>query len=176
MSAHERIQSAHGVLLAISLRPARGAPCVAVAEVEARESRGLVGDRRMQSRKGGKRQVTLVRAEDLEAARAEFGREIDHLRVRRNLLVRGLPMQALLFGRIRIGDVVLQGHGECEPCQKMNAIFGPGAEQALAERGGVVASVVTGGRLTCGDAIEVLEAGVSPPRASPAGWIARKGE
>lgn len=150
-----------GRLEQIWLRPRRAAPTVGVHEAMAIEGRGLEGDRSLQARGGGKRQVTLIQSEHLAGIAAMAGLDVvDPARLRRNLVVSGLNLLAAkpLFADqplwLRIGnDVVLEITGPCEPCSKMEVLLGPGGYNAMRGHGGVTARVIRGGRLRVGDAL-----------------------
>lgn len=160
-----------GTLQGIYLRPARRVPAATPASALAIAGRGLEGDRASAAATlGGKRQVTLVQAEHLPAVAAFLRREaIDPALLRRNLLVGGINLQAAkaLFAdqplRLCIGaEVVLEVTGPCEPCSRMEEIFGPGAYNALRGHGGMTARVLAGGELRVGDAVrcESVQAGL----------------
>ncbi len=151
-----------GTLQAIYLRPARRVAVATPASVLAVAGRGLEGDRAgAGTAVGGKRQVTLIQAEHLPVLAAFLRRDgIDPALLRRNLLVAGLNLQAAkgLFAdqplRLRIGaEVVLEVTGPCEPCSRMEEVFGPGAYNALRGHGGMTARVLAGGELRVGDAV-----------------------
>ncbi|HEX9969965.1 MAG TPA: hypothetical protein VGB03_07485, partial [Acidimicrobiales bacterium] len=59
--------------------------------------------------------------------------------------------------RFRIGDVELVGMRDCPPCGYLQRITTPGVMTALQGRGGLRAEVVVSGRLSEGDAVEVLD-------------------
>ena len=98
------------------------------------------------------RQVLLMDEETLEA----FG--LVHGEVRENITTSGLDPTFLQEGqRLALGgQVVLQITGPCAPCARMDEIR-PGLRQELDGRRGMLASVVRGGTIRAGDAIEVLE-------------------
>lgn len=136
----------------IGLRPAREVPMQAVDVVEAEAGRGLVGDR--YSSASGKRGVTLIQAEHLPVIAALSGHaEIAPATLRRNLLVSGIPLVALKGRRFRIGDVLLEGTGECDPCSRMEAALGTGGYNAMRGMGGLCARIIEGGTLRAGDAV-----------------------
>ncbi|TKD51059.1 MOSC domain-containing protein [Sphingomonas baiyangensis] len=121
---------------------------------------GLAGDFRGAIRPGGKgrRQVSLIEAGDWAAAMAETGHSLDWWHRRANLLVEEFDLPQLPGARLRIGDVVLEVTQECDPCSRMEEIA-DGLKAALTPdwRGGVLAKVISGGRVVIGDAITISD-------------------
>ena len=140
----------------IGLRPARGQSMEAVEQIEAVTGKGLIGDR--YSGGSGKRGVTLIQAEHLPVIAALSGHaSVAAALLRRNVVVSGLPLIALKERRFRIGDVVLEGTGECDPCSRMEAELGAGGFNAMRSHGGLCARIVEGGWIALGDAVVALE-------------------
>lgn len=138
----------------IGLRPARRATPVSVDAVEARPGLGLDGDH--YASQGGKRQVTLIQAEHLEAIASMLHRgAIDPAALRRNVVIRGINLLALKDRRFRVGQAVLEFTGLCHPCSRMEAALGPGGYNSLRGHGGITASVLEGGPIHIGDAVAV---------------------
>ena len=129
----------------------------AVAEAGA----GLLGDRYALSngRVGnGKRGITLIQAEHLPVIAALAGHEtVSPATLRRNVVVSGLPLVALKGRRFRIGEVLLEGTGSCDPCSRMEAALGPGGYNAMRGHGGLCARILEGGTLNRGDAVVALQ-------------------
>jgi MOSC domain-containing protein YiiM len=160
-----------GRLAWVGLRTVRRGPIEVVTEVEAVAGLGLVGDRRVGPGKRvqprGKRHVTLVQAEHLPVVGALLGRgPVDPALLRRNLVVEGCNLRALQGRRFRIGDVVLEGTGECHPCSRMEEALGPGGYQAMRGHGGLNARIVEGGTLHVGDLVDLC-----PPGDGPLGTV-----
>lgn len=140
----------------IGLRPARDVAMRAVDAAEAVAGRGLVGDRYASG--SGKRGLTLIQAEHLPVVAALAGLpDVSPMTLRRNLVVSGLPLVALKGRRFRIGEVVLEGTGPCDPCSRMEDALGPGGYNAMRGHGGLCARILSGGRLALGDAVIPLE-------------------
>ena len=140
-----------GTLTYIGLRPKRLAPVESVSEVLAVAGRGLEGDR--YARKSGKRQVSLIQAEHLPVIASLLGHEVAPQTLRRNLVIAGIPLRALIRLRFRIGEVVFEGSGSCDPCSRMEEALGEGGYAAMQGMGGILARVIEGGRIAVGDPV-----------------------
>lgn len=162
----------------IGLREGRRLPVRPVGEAEAHPLVGLLGDHgrvappRLSALSGepgevvtpahapaipggpGRRQVTLIQAEHLPVIAALSGLEaVAPEQLRRNLLVSGIALRALGDRRFWVGEVLLEGTGECHPCSRMEENLGPGGYNAVRGHGGLTARVIRGGVLRVGDAV-----------------------
>ncbi|WP_425145974.1 MOSC domain-containing protein [Deinococcus sp.] len=170
----------------IGLRSQRRGEVLSVAEVQAHPLVGLVGDhgRTVPGRLkaitgaagealelrpapepagassaswGGRRQVTLIQAEHLRVIAALSGLAgVTPELLRRNMVVSGLPLLALKDRRFCIGEVLLEGTGECHPCSRMEEALGPGGYNAVRGHGGITARVLEGGLIRLGDELRPL--------------------
>jgi len=142
-----------GKLEWIGLRPARRVPLQSLNHVEVLADHGLIGDHKTQ-RAGGKRQVTLIQREHLDAVGALLGRgPVDPALLRRNLVVSGINLLALRDAQFEIGGVVFEGSGLCEPCSRMEEVLGTGGYNAMRGHGGIIARVLSGGVIHVGEAV-----------------------
>ena len=140
----------------IGVRPRRDVAMRELDSVGATTGGGLEGDRYTGG--SGKRGVTLVQAEHLPVIAALSGLEaVPPARLRRNLVVSGLPLVALKGRRFSIGEVVLEGTDSCDPCSRMEAALGAGGYNAMRGHGGLCARILQGGRLRLGDAVRALD-------------------
>ena len=142
-----------GKLEWIGVRPERRVPVASVPRVEAIAGCGLAGDH-YASKSSGKRQVTLIQAEHLEAVAKIMGKpEVRAEGVRRNLVVSGINLFALRDRKFRIGGVLLEGSGTCDPCSRMEEVLGAGGYNAMRGHGGIIARILESGLLEVGEAV-----------------------
>jgi MOSC domain-containing protein YiiM len=142
-------------VISIHRAPVKDAPAEPLAEAVVRENYGLEGDWRSRAGKG--RQVTLIEEEALDAVGHALGTPVKLGASRRQVVVRGLPLNPTVGQVLRVGEVELQVTGLADPCDNMERTIGPGARAALDDRGGVCARVLRGGTLRVGDPVRVAE-------------------
>lgn len=144
-----------GKVMWIGLRPQPQGTLQAVPEAQAVAQTGLVGDHYKGS--SGKRQVTLIQAEHLEAVAKLLGMaRIDPLWTRRNIVVSGINLLAFEGRKFQIGEVILEFTGACEPCARMEANLGSGGYNAMQGHGGICTRVVQEGTIRLGDEVRLL--------------------
>ena len=97
--------------------------------------------------------VTLIAAEGLEAFVEETGISVSAAETRRNVLTRGVDVNALVGKRFRVGDVECVGVELCEPCAHLQSMTKDGVIKGLAHRGGLNADILGDGEISVGDAV-----------------------
>ena len=71
---------------------------------------------------------------------------------RRNVVTRGIDLNALVGRSFRVGDVECVGRRLCEPCAHLQRLS-PGTLRPLVHRGGLRADVLGDGMIRVGDAV-----------------------
>jgi MOSC domain-containing protein YiiM len=149
-----------GRVIGIYTASARGELPRAVEAVAALAGVGLAGDRyavgagTWSGWPGTGRAVTLIAAEVLDSLPVSC--RLSAAEARRNLLTRGVDLNALVGREFRIGGVRLLGQRLCEPCRHLETLTRPGVAAQLIGRGGLRADVLASGLIRCGDALEIL--------------------
>lgn len=146
-----------GTVEALAIAPTAEAPMQLLDTAQALTDRGLQGDRYADragtfSPRAGRRpgyDLTLMAVEVLEDL-AEAGHTIDFTATRRNILTRGIDVNALVGRRFRIGDVLCEGRRLCEPCVHLERLSGPNVLRPLIHRGGLRVDVLTDGQIKLG--------------------------
>ena len=133
----------------IGLRAVKKAPLVSVEEAILDEKNGLLGDH--YQGKSGKRQVTLIMLEHLNAVAQILDHpNIDPSLTRRNIVVSGINLLALKDRQFQIGNCLLQMTGICHPCSRMEENLGPGGYNAIRGHSGINAQILKGGKIELG--------------------------
>src|SRR5580765_5826515 len=104
-----------GRVEAIFIAPQRGDSPYSVHSVTAVAGKGLEGNRYFDTGRPHQ-ELTLIEAEQLEHAHDEHWLEIDAAATGRNVVTRGVDLNALVGQRFRVGDVECRGIELCEPC------------------------------------------------------------
>ncbi|MBL9175352.1 MAG: molybdenum cofactor biosysynthesis protein [Verrucomicrobiales bacterium] len=133
--------------------PAGRHPIREVRKVHCIAGRGLEGDRFFDFKRDYKGQITFFALEthrDLVRRLGLRGRACSVYR--RNVITRGVDLNALIGTEFELQGIRFEGTGECTPCEWMDEAFGPGAHAALEGRGGLRARILTSGILRVGPA------------------------
>jgi MOSC domain-containing protein YiiM len=157
-----------GVLLHIHIAPDASQAMEELREAECVAGHGIVGDRYFKgtgtySAKPDVREVTLIEQEVLDAlARNDPPLQGGPILLaphehRRNLTVRGVPVNHLVGRRFRVGDVILRGGRLNFPCKYLAELLGKPVMLPLYNRSGVNCGIERGGIIRPGDVIELLD-------------------
>ena len=126
--------------------------------VELQAGRGIVGDRYFDgtgtfsaSEKHGQ-ELTLIEGEVLDALRDE-GLDLTPADARRNIVTRGVDLNALVGQEFQIGPARCIGRRLCEPCSHLQRLTGAALLRPLVHRGGLRADILTSGVVRVGDAV-----------------------
>jgi hypothetical protein len=144
--------SSAGSVEAILVAPDAEGPLHRIDSVEAVPGRGLAGDRYFEGRgtfssPGQGYELTLVQADVLEEL------DLSAEEARRNIVTRGVDLNALVGRRFRIGDVECVGRRLAEPCAHLERLSRPGVIRPLVHRAGLRADILAGGTISVGDTV-----------------------
>ena len=82
------------------------------------------------------------------------GSKLDPAEARRNVVTRGIDLNALVGREFTVGSVRALGQRLCEPCVHLQRLTRPGVIAGLVHQGGLRADVLTDGEIRLGDKIE----------------------
>jgi MOSC domain-containing protein YiiM len=140
-----------GVVEQIAITEQRGALPTPVECVAAFAGRGLEGEYHRSDEPAAGEALTLIAAEALEGLREDTGIELSHEASRRNVLTRGVDLNALVGRRFTVGGVECEGVELCEPCNQLAKLTERGVLRGLVHRGGLRADILSDGEIAVGD-------------------------
>jgi MOSC domain-containing protein YiiM len=152
-----------GRVEAIHVTEAGSGPLRAVMRVRAIAGVGLEGDRyalgtgHYSHDPKVDRQITLIAAEELDRLAAAEGIELSPAESRRNVLTRGIDVNALVGRRFVIGGVECEGTRLCEPCQYLTDLVGKPILAPLVHRAGLRARILSDGEIAVGAEVVALD-------------------
>jgi MOSC domain-containing protein YiiM len=118
---------------------------------------GLTNDRSNKGNTESKRQVTLIQHEHLQAVASFLGKDsISPVLTRRNIVVKGINLNALKGKQFKIGEAILEMTDFCYPCSRMEERLGKGGFNAMRGHGGITCKVIQEGIIKLGDEITPL--------------------
>jgi hypothetical protein len=148
-------RTASGNVETIALAPDAGATASLVEAVVAVAGQGLEGDRYLAGTgtfppghlPGGA--LTLIEAEVCES----FAPLLEPGEHRRNIVTRGIDLNALVGHEFTIGEARCRGVRLCEPCTVADGYSSRSILRPLVHRGGLRADILVGGLIRVGDRV-----------------------
>jgi MOSC domain-containing protein YiiM len=148
-----------GTVTAVFVAPMAGEPARSIERAAALAGRGLEGDRHVTgdgtfpSGVAGSA-LTLIEAEVCESFDPPLGPD-EH---RRNVVTRGIDLNALVGHEFTIGALRCRGMRLCEPCTVIDRYADRPVLRALVHRGGLRADILADGEIAVGDQVRSARA------------------
>jgi hypothetical protein len=143
-----------GVVERLAVASTAGEPAQLVQSVHALAGQGLEGDRHVTGKgtfpsgmPGSS--LTLIEAEVCES----FDPPLEPSEHRRNVVTRGIDLNALVGHEFTIGEVPCRGMRLCEPCTVAQGYAGRPVLRPLVHRGGLRADILLDGTINVGDPV-----------------------
>ena len=153
-----------GDIVGLYISEVKTGPMKPVATATALSGRGLLGDRyaakagtftpRSDRLRGY--DLTLIESEILERVTFPDGSDLTAPESRRNVVTRGIDLNALVGREFTIGSVRALGQRLCEPCVHLQRLTRPGVIAGLVHQGGLRADILSGGEIRLGDPIAAV--------------------
>jgi len=154
-----------GTVEAICIAAAAGEPARVLDTVRAIAGRGLEGDRHVlgtgtfPSGPPGSA-LTMIAGEVCDS----FSPPLEPDQHRRNLVTRGIDLNALVGHEFTVGQTRCRGMRLCEPCTVVQRYAGRPVLRELVHRGGLRADILEGGQIKRGDEVRA-STGTTPARS-----------
>ena len=147
-------------IVSIYTAPEAKAPMEELGSVRAVAGRGLEGDRYFSGEgtfsetvEAPSYEVTLIESELVEAFNERAEVALEPAAFRRNLLTRGVSLNALVGETFKVGEVTLKGTRLCEPCNHLATVVRKDV-LGMVHQAGLRAGIVSGGTIRVGDTIQ----------------------
>jgi MOSC domain-containing protein YiiM len=170
LGGHEPDGRVTGVVEALCRATSSTAPMESLTRAVLIAGVGVEGDRyatgrgRFSSSGRSGQELTLIEAEAVDALAREHGIELAAADARRNVVTRGIDLNALVGALFTVGSVQCVGRRLCEPCAHLQRLTAPGTLRALVHQGGLRADVLTDGVIRVGDDVRAPPSGRPPGR------------
>lgn len=143
-----------GEVVVVCLSATEGGSIREVPEAVATAGAGLEGDRYCASGASPETQLTLIESEAIDEFNQVFSTDLPVTAFRRNVITKGIDLNAFEGSIFTVGDVQLRGVELCEPCAYLQNLLGiPGLVKQLTHKGGLRCEILAGGSIRQGDAI-----------------------
>lgn len=151
-----------GQVVSIHIADKSGGPMTCLPTAELTAGRGIVSDRHyFRPDMEPRRELTLIESEQVEQLNQSAGLDLSPEECRRNIVTRGIRLNALVGKEFRLGRIRLRGMELCEPCayladllhqqHRLGDLTRSGFVAELVHKAGLRARVLEGGILAAGD-------------------------
>ena len=128
-----------------------------VNNVEVVAGKGIKGDRNYHDNNEARKQITLIESESIDYFNQKFNTNFSYLDLRRNLITKNIQLNELVGKKLSIGQVDMQVHDLCRPCNYLQEILGKdNIIKEFLRRGGLRCEILISGNIKVGDEIKIL--------------------
>ena len=128
-----------------------------VNNVEVVAGKGIKGDRNYHDYNEARKQITLIESESIDYYNQKFNTNFSYLDLRRNLITKNIQLNELVGKKLSIGQIDIQVHDLCKPCNYLQEILGKdNIIKEFLRRGGLRCEILISGNIKVGDEIKIL--------------------
>jgi len=125
--------------------------------VEVLAYKGILQDRYFNENNEKDTQITLIESENVEYFNKSMGTNFLDIDFRRNIITKGIKLNQLVGKKIKVGQVTLKAHRLCDPCRYLQDLLNQkNLVKTLLNKGGLRCELLTNGKISINDNIEVL--------------------
>ena len=130
-----------------------------VNEVQVVMAAGITGDRYFKKARFPGQNITFIGQESIERYNSQYAQSIDIGATRRNIITKGVDLNALVGKDFSIGGAKFRGVELCQPCRKLaqllanESISKTEVMLAFLHSGGLRADIIGGGIISTGMAL-----------------------
>ena len=152
-----------GEIVEIHIAPTAGASMQSIPTAELEVNKGIIGDRyyvhsgtfseKLVAKGDADWHVTLIETEEIDKFNNAMELAFSYGDFRRNIITRGIGLNALVGTQFKVGEVLLEGVRLCEPCAHLASLLSDRVLPDMVGRGGLRARIIEGGKISTGDNI-----------------------
>lgn len=125
--------------------------------VEVFANKGILQDRYFNEINEKDTQITLIESENVEYINKSMGINFLDIDFRRNIITKGIKLNQLVGKKIKVGQVTMKVHRLCDPCRYLQDLLNQkNLIKTLLNKGGLRCELLTNGKISINDNIEVL--------------------
>jgi len=129
-----------------------------VDSIEVIANQGIVGDRHFKKFNDPYNQISLIESEGIDNYNIKFGLNISYIDFRRNIITKGIKLNALVGKKFKVGTVELEGLDLCRPCRHLSEILNQkNIIKEFIRKGGLRCQILSSSNINVGDKIKALE-------------------
>ena len=128
-----------------------------VDSIEVIANQGIVGDRHFKKFNDPYNQISLIESEGIDNYNIKFGLNISYIDFRRNVVTKGIKLNALVGKKFKVGTVELEGLDLCRPCRHLSEILNQNnIIKEFIKKGGLRCQILSSSNINVGDKIKAL--------------------
>ena len=128
-----------------------------VSSIEVIANQGIVGDRHFKKFNDPYNQISLIESEGIDNYNIKFGLNISYIDFRRNIITKGIKLNALVGKKFKVGTVELEGLDLCRPCRHLSEILNQkNIIKEFIRKGGLRCQILSSSNINVGDKIKAL--------------------
>jgi len=125
--------------------------------VEVLAYKGILQDRYFNENNEKDTQITLIESENVEYFNKSMGTNFLDIDFRRNIITKRIKLNQLVGRKIKVGQVTMKAHRLCDPCRYLQDLLNQkNLVKTLLNKGGLRCELLTNGKISINDNIEVL--------------------
>jgi len=125
--------------------------------VEVLANKGILQDRYFNEINEKDTQITLIESENVEYINKSMGTNFLDIDFRRNIITKEIRLNQLVGKKIKVGQVSMKVHRLCDPCKYLQDLLKQkNLVKTLLNKGGLRCELLTDGKISINDNIEVL--------------------
>ena len=143
-----------GKVLEIGIFENKSNKIVNVSGVEAIKGKGLIGEKHFKENNNKKCQITLIEIENINHYNKITGTTIPAINFLRNIVTKGIQLNALVGKEFFIGTVKVKAHDLCKPCKYLQeSLQQKNTVKELLHTGGLRCEILSSGKICVDDQI-----------------------